>query len=394
VDGQEVSALETRFEVDEFGTEAAGALLGDVGIERDEVHPERVELFGDLLADAAEADDAEGLAVEFGTEVVAFGPFAVFQADVCLWDRAGGRERHRDGVLGGCAHVALGSVSDDDTFVRGGVDVDVVDTDARSTDDNQFLGGREDLVGDFGPGANDEPVGVRDCLEEVVSLEFVARFDLVAGVSEYVQTRIRDRIRDENLHVRANRAEHVNPSVVAPGGKICLHSLECCEVPPTIIGTTHVRSGMYERILLPTDAAEGTELAIDHAVAVADHAGAELHLLYVVDSDVYSSYSGDEYVHEFEGLEAALEQVGEAALESAAEAAAEADVETTTVVRHGDPHKQILEYADEADVDLLVMGSKERSGEYRQLLGSVTDRVARLASRPVTIVKTPVDGEE
>jgi len=40
------------------------------------------------------------------------------------------------------------------------------------------------------------------------------------------------------------------------------------------------------------------------------------------------------------------------------------------------------------------MGSKERSGEYRQLLGSVTDRVARLASRPVTIVKTPVDGEE
>ena len=150
---------------------------------------------------------------------------------------------------------------------------------------------------------------------------------------------------------------------------------------------------MYERILLPTDAAEGTELAIDHAVAVADHAGADLHLLYVVDSDVYGSYSGDEYVHEFEGLEAALEQVGEEALESAAEAAAEADVETTTVVRHGDPHKQILEYADEADADLLVMGSKERSGEYRQLLGSVTDRVARLASRPVTIVKTPVDGE-
>ncbi|TMT85186.1 universal stress protein [Haloterrigena sp. H1] len=151
---------------------------------------------------------------------------------------------------------------------------------------------------------------------------------------------------------------------------------------------------MYEHILLPTDAEEGTELAIDHAIAVAEHTGADLHLLYVVDSDVYSSYSGDEYVHEFEGLESALEQVGDDALESAAEAADEAGIETTTVVRHGAPHEQILDYADEADVDLLVMGSKERSGEYRQLLGSVTDRVARLATRPVTIVKTPVDGEE
>ncbi|AGB30036.1 UspA domain-containing protein [Natrinema pellirubrum DSM 15624] len=151
---------------------------------------------------------------------------------------------------------------------------------------------------------------------------------------------------------------------------------------------------MYDKILLPTDAAEGTELAIEHAVAVAEDTGADLHLLYVVDSDVYNSYSGDEYVHEFESLEAALEHVGEEALESAAEAARDAGLEPTTVVRHGRPHEQILEYADEADVDMLVMGSKERSGDYRQLLGSVTDRVARLASRPVTIVKTPVeDGE-
>ncbi len=148
---------------------------------------------------------------------------------------------------------------------------------------------------------------------------------------------------------------------------------------------------MYDRILLPTDAEKGTELATEHAIAVADHADADLHLLYVVDSDIYSSYSGDEYVHEFEGLEAALEQVGEDALETAAEAAREAGLEPTVAVRHGAPHEEILDYAAEEDVDLLVMGSKERPGEYRRLLGSVTDRVARLASRPVTIVKTPVE---
>ncbi|MDQ2050189.1 universal stress protein [Natronolimnohabitans sp. A-GB9] len=150
---------------------------------------------------------------------------------------------------------------------------------------------------------------------------------------------------------------------------------------------------MYDRILLPTDAEKGAELATEHAITVAESTGAELHLLYVVDSDVYSSYSGDEYVHEFEGLESALESIGEETLEEATEQANEAGLDPATTVRHGRPAEEILAYADEEDVDLLIMGSKERPGEYRQLLGSVTERVSRLASRPVTIVKTPVEAE-
>jgi len=79
VDGQDVGSLEARIELDEFGTDALGALLADVGVVGDDVHPQRVEFLGDLLADAAEADDAERLAVEFGAEVVAFRPLAVFR---------------------------------------------------------------------------------------------------------------------------------------------------------------------------------------------------------------------------------------------------------------------------------------------------------------------------
>lgn len=46
---------------------------------------------------------------------------------------------------------------------------------------------------------------------------------------------------------------------------------------------------------------------------------------------------------------------------------------------------------NDADVGLAVVGSKNRSGEYRRLLGSVAERVAGMAERPVTIVKTPVE---
>ena len=154
------------------------------------------------------------------------------------------------------------------------------------------------------------------------------------------------------------------------------------------------QSIMYDRILLPTDASAGMDRAIEHAIDAAERYGATVHILYVVDTDTYSSYSGDEYVHEFEGLESALEQAGEEAIDEIVSAAESASVETESVIRHGVPHEEILAYADEADIDLTVIGSKNRPGEYRRLLGSVAERVARMSERPVSVVKTPVEGEK
>ncbi|ELZ10755.1 UspA domain protein [Halovivax asiaticus JCM 14624] len=147
---------------------------------------------------------------------------------------------------------------------------------------------------------------------------------------------------------------------------------------------------MHETILVTTDLSSGVDNAVEYAIDSAAASDATLHVLYVVDAEAYSSYPGDEYVHEFEGLEHALEQAGREAVESIAERAADAGVETETVLRRGVPHEEILAYTDEADVDLTVVGSKARSGEYRRLLGSVAQRVTSMAERPVTIVKTPV----
>ncbi|AHG01457.1 universal stress protein UspA (plasmid) [Halostagnicola larsenii XH-48] len=150
---------------------------------------------------------------------------------------------------------------------------------------------------------------------------------------------------------------------------------------------------MYDRLLLPTDMSPGVDRAIEHAIDAAERYDAELHVLYVVDADAYSSYPDDEYVHEFEGLEHALEQAGRDAVESIIERASDAGLETVSEIRHGVPHEEILEYADEVETGLTVVGTKNRSGDYRRLLGSVAERVARLSDQPVTVVKTPVDGE-
>lgn len=151
---------------------------------------------------------------------------------------------------------------------------------------------------------------------------------------------------------------------------------------------------MYDRILLPTDASPGVDRAVEHAIDAAKRYDAELHVLSVVDAETYGSYPGDEYVHEHEGLEHALEEAGRDAVEEIASTAAAANVSAETAIRDGIPHEEILAYVDAEDIDLVVMGSKNRPGEYRRLLGSVAERVAHLAEGPVTVVKTPVDPEE
>jgi len=147
---------------------------------------------------------------------------------------------------------------------------------------------------------------------------------------------------------------------------------------------------MYDRILLPTDGSKGVDRAIDHAVDAAKRYDATLHVLYIVDSDIVNAYSGDEFVDGSEGASETLEERGREALDTVASHAADAGVETVTELVYGVPHEEILAYIDNEDMDLTVMGSKTRSGDYRRMLGSVTERVSRRSTAPVSIVKTTV----
>lgn len=147
---------------------------------------------------------------------------------------------------------------------------------------------------------------------------------------------------------------------------------------------------MYDRILLSTDGSVASREAESHAFDLAAVHDAVVHVLYVVDEDVVTAYSGDEYVDEAEGPEHGLEELGEETLSGLRSRASDAGVDIETTMQHGRPAETIVSCADENDVDLLVLGTKRRPDEYRALLGSVTDRVLRLTTRPATVVKTEV----
>ncbi|ELZ32025.1 UspA domain-containing protein [Halogeometricum pallidum JCM 14848] len=71
---------------------------------------------------------------------------------------------------------------------------------------------------------------------------------------------------------------------------------------------------------------------------------------------------------------------------TATDLAAERNTTLVTVTEVGNPARTILEYADNHDVDQIVMGSHGRSGIDRALLGSVAETVTRRARIPVTII--------
>ncbi|MFC4249354.1 universal stress protein [Natribaculum luteum] len=147
---------------------------------------------------------------------------------------------------------------------------------------------------------------------------------------------------------------------------------------------------MYDKILVPTDGSDTSEAAVEHAIDLAEKYGAEVHALYVVDTDSMSLSLGGEQLDRIEqGQFGEMDEVRERA-ESATgyvtDRAAEHGLETLEHISAGKPHSQIGNYVESNGIDLVVMGSHGRSGVRRALLGSVTERTLRSTHAPVLVV--------
>jgi len=145
---------------------------------------------------------------------------------------------------------------------------------------------------------------------------------------------------------------------------------------------------VYDQILIPTDGSEGTRGAVEHVIDLATTYEAALHTIYVIDTNVGVDSS-------VPGTLDALEEVGENAIDEVIRQAEAAGVNTIErVVAQGPPHQAILDYVEEHDIDLVVMGTHGRTGLDRYLLGSVTEKVVRLSDAPVLTVRLPAESSD
>jgi nucleotide-binding universal stress UspA family protein len=129
-----------------------------------------------------------------------------------------------------------------------------------------------------------------------------------------------------------------------------------------------------KRILLCTDFSEYSERALWYAISVAEEYDAELTVMHVVE--IAPSPARREKV-----LATTTRQ-----LEKLIPGEKRKGIKVKTAVRFGKPYQSIVEYAREAEVDLVTMGVRGAGALDRAIFGSTTDRVVQLGPCPVLVV--------
>lgn len=147
---------------------------------------------------------------------------------------------------------------------------------------------------------------------------------------------------------------------------------------------------MFDRILLPTDGSTASERAAPYAAKLAETFDAKLYVMYVVDTEAVSQALGSEQVDRIEAGQFSemteLHEEAASAIDRMRDYGEESGVEMEPVIDAGVPYEVITNFAEEEDVDCIVMTSQGRGGVKRVLLGSVTERVARSTTIPVLVV--------
>jgi nucleotide-binding universal stress UspA family protein len=141
------------------------------------------------------------------------------------------------------------------------------------------------------------------------------------------------------------------------------------------------------RILVPVDFSPTAHLALRYALGLAGTFEATLHVLHVVGDVVTVSTAPPTYVPELGSVQIELERDALRRMNELVAYLGTGDLHVTKAVSAGtNPAAAILTYAKEHGIDLIVMGMHGRGAVVQLLLGSVTEKVVRLAPCPVLAV--------
>ncbi|MCY4513725.1 MAG: universal stress protein [Candidatus Tectomicrobia bacterium] len=134
-----------------------------------------------------------------------------------------------------------------------------------------------------------------------------------------------------------------------------------------------------QHLLVPIDFSQDSEHAVDSAVGLAQQFQARVTLLHVVYVPEAAEVNLAAYMDKIrseadQSMASRLKRVQDAGI----------DAEALTVI--GPPSQRIVDTARDRHADLIVMGTHGRTGLQHMLIGSVAERVVRLAPCPVMVV--------
>ncbi|CUT00509.1 universal stress protein [Candidatus Chrysopegis kryptomonas] len=141
-----------------------------------------------------------------------------------------------------------------------------------------------------------------------------------------------------------------------------------------------------KRILLPTDLSEASISAFKYAKSLAEKYGASIYVLHILENlpPVLAIHALDLTV---DRVEKNMEENARNQLERIVKENLKTKAKIQIFIRKGLVDDEIVKFADEKKIDLIVMGTHGRTGIEYTLLGSIAEKVVRKAKCPVLTVK-------
>lgn len=143
---------------------------------------------------------------------------------------------------------------------------------------------------------------------------------------------------------------------------------------------------MYKKILVPTDGSDFSLKAERAALELAKIMDAEIIAVSIVENSFVNGLPLDDEVYELNSIlkEDSEKNISEFETIDADE---HFDIKITPIIKEGSPAKEILNVAEEEDVDLIMIGSSGKSKFDKFLMGSVADKVSNHAHCSVMVVR-------
>ncbi len=145
-------------------------------------------------------------------------------------------------------------------------------------------------------------------------------------------------------------------------------------------------SNIYRKIMVATDGSEHVRKAIATAIEIAKMSGAKLYAVYVMANDEFS-VSYPKNVELETTLVNYLKNEGKEATTYVENSGKAESVEVESVILEGSPAHELVNFAEENDIDLIVMGTHGKNAIERFLLGSIAENVVRHSKKAVLVVR-------
>ena len=141
----------------------------------------------------------------------------------------------------------------------------------------------------------------------------------------------------------------------------------------------------YEKVLFCTDFSENADYAFHFACGIAEKNGSLLYILHVIPPDPYLMYS---YMsrENFERTERNLEQYLDDNYTKHYVRNMKDGIRFKIVTKTGREDDEILTFAEQEHVDIIVMGTHGRTGIEHVFFGSVAEKVLRHSPFPVLVI--------